>query len=237
MHDASPPAAHDSGTPDSGKPDPTPDASGIIPGTYTPCNGNDDTTTCPDGWKCYGGQPNTPGHCAEACTKDSDCTDYDGFDFTCFTDDGKCRIDCGSSGSKGACPDELMCVLDLTNNYRCRFPPNSGGSGGSGVSIYQPCDIEHGDSDCINGLHCYRAEASQVHGPGYCTTDCYPAGQQGPECFNPGAGGGGSGGGNSYDVTCGDDVCRFECGPRDPCPDGMACETIAGTGVCHYPAQ
>jgi hypothetical protein len=233
MHSGSggraPDATPDSGTPDAGHPDPKPDA-GIIPGTYTPCKGNDDTTTCPDGWKCYGGQPNTPGHCAEACEKDSDCTDYDGFDFTCFTDDGKCRIDCGASGSQGECPDELTCVLDLTNNYRCRFPPTST-TGTRG--LYQPCDIEHGDSDCVTGLHCYRVEQSQVHGPGFCTNSC---GQQGP-----GSGGGGPGQGqqcfNPSDfgtVECGDGVCRYDC-TDDDCPDGMDCEMIGPVGVCHYP--
>jgi hypothetical protein len=245
MHDASTPAAQDSGamhsgsgghapdntpdtgTPDAGKPSQTPDA-GIIPGTYTPCNGNDDTTTCPDGWKCYGGQPNTPGHCAEACTKDTDCTDYDGFDFTCFADDGKCRIDCGSSGSMGACPDELTCVLDLTNNYRCRFPPTST----SGTrTLYQSCVIEKGDADCVSGLHCYLADGFGLQGPGYCTTSCGPqgggpgpGGGQGPQCYNPSDVG---------TVDCAGGFCRFDCS-HDDCPDGMDCAMVQDVGVCHY---
>jgi hypothetical protein len=102
-------------------------------GSYPSCSSDSD---CSQGQNCYIGNPSGgPGHCAQQCTVDADCTDYDGFDFACYTVTGTCRIDCGASGSNGMCPGELRCVLDLTNNYRCRLPATSAGTGGSAA----PC--------------------------------------------------------------------------------------------------
>jgi hypothetical protein len=181
--------------------------------------------SCNGDLKCYS---SGPGYCAEPCQSDSDCTDHEGFDFTCFTLQGACRVDCGPSGTDGLCPSRLVCVADSTGGQRCMLPrePGTGDK-----HFLEPCDIGHGSGDCVAGLTCYRAGLTAFDGPGYCTQPCM-LGSNGMGCdslmgmTNPGA---------TFICTT-RDACALTCS-KSMCKPGMGCEEIGQESYCHYPAS
>lgn len=171
---------------------------------------------CARGLVCYG---DGPGHCADACQLDSDCIDRDGIDFTCSEDDDACRVDCGESGTDGACPTGLTCVERGGGAYRCMLPREQGTGD---RERFQPCDRAHGDDDCVDDLVCYRSADSQIDGPGYCTDTC-TADDPCSDAPDP-----------ALALQCAQNVCRFDCS-NSACPDGMECEAAGVRNLCHYP--
>jgi hypothetical protein len=192
-------------------------------GQFARCTGD---ISCKGGLKCYN---NGPGYCAQSCQADSDCTDFEGFDFTCYLPQGACRVDCSAAGTAGKCPSLLVCAADSTNNQRCLLPREHGTAD---KQILEPCDVAHGSGDCVAGLICFRAPPTAVDGPGYCTEPCMPGGTACQALTGMGMGMGTGMSGASFECTVG--ACALTCSKT--CKLGMACESIGQQGYCHYPA-
>ena len=207
----------DAAVPDAGsQPDAAPDAAAPTKGLlFDRCVSDDE---CSLGLVCYG---SGPGHCAQPCAESSDCVDVDGFEFSCSTNDGACRIDCTDEGPD-ACPQGLVCVARIAGEERCMLPREDG-TGERG--LFEPCDLAQGDDECADGLVCYRSADSRIDGPGYCTLEC---GRGESSCDDVSF--------SSTAIECAASVCRFDC-TEDECPLGMACERLGPRGLCHYPAD
>lgn len=169
---------------------------------------------------CFQGEP---GFCAEPCEGDGDCGEHAGYAFTCMSAEQACRVPCEDDEQ---CPPGFACEGNegFFDTRRCT-PKLIPGAGDRGP--LEPCDVKRGDTDCVDGLICYRWDDTRVDGPGYCTVPCDT--DDDDACAAMVAAG--------AELGCGSEgACRFRC-TNAPCPAFMECEEIEGTGRCKYPAD
>jgi len=175
---------------------------------------------CQDGLRCDGSDP---GYCTDSCSEDADCSAQGGVEFICA--DGLCRADCGEDGSEGACPATMICAPEGDAMF-CRPPPEIGDMS---RALAEACDLAHGNTDCINGLTCYRDPNSEIDGPGFCSVPCFPPNVALAVCGTISAGASAPFGCLPEDLAC-----AFDCSSGS-CPSGMECETAGGISRCQYP--
>jgi hypothetical protein len=212
--------------------EPEPDAG--MPGAEPPMDGaqlgacNDDED-CTDGRECYEpGAQEAIGYCTETCGGDEDCEAL-GDAYTCNArmgmgmSMGVCRIECEGEGDT-SCPDMMMCLETSPGSFRCAYVEDTDEPGEQNTQLWQPCER---NGDCVEGLICYGAVAGGPAGEsigGFCTQPC----EDSDECTEAAPSG-------DIEPSCGSSGgCRFECSEGDSCPDGMACEMVAGTSRCLY---
>ncbi len=172
---------------------------------------------CKDGLVCY---DSAPGFCTQPCDEENtECAEQMGHAMACDVEAEACQPRCGDGAE---CPAGYSCSGTVFSENRHCLPDFVEGSGDR--QALEPCDLLHGDSDCLLGLVCYRWNDTRVDGPGYCTPPCSNSG----ECQLPAEG--------EVELDCGSEgACRFHCTDA-PCPPFLECEEVAGMGGrCHYP--